>query len=48
MNHEFMRLLVSKDDITIGEAAAQAQTAIENVEVRQTWILFGDPSTRLK
>ncbi len=34
--------------LTVGEAAAQAKAAVTDQDVRRTWILFGDPTTRLK
>jgi hypothetical protein len=34
--------------LTLGDAVAQAKTVARNPDVRRTWILFGDPTTRLK
>ncbi|MDA2911876.1 C25 family cysteine peptidase, partial [Nitrospiraceae bacterium AH_259_D15_M11_P09] len=34
--------------LTVGEAAAQAKAAVSDQDVRRSWILFGDPTTRLK
>ncbi|MHB8882566.1 MAG: C25 family cysteine peptidase [Thermodesulfovibrionales bacterium] len=48
MNKELMRLLFDGRELTIGEAAAAAKAAVNNMDVRRTWILFGDPATRLK
>ncbi|TAN40262.1 MAG: hypothetical protein EPN25_08445 [Nitrospirae bacterium] len=48
MNKELMRLLFDGRGLTIGEAAAAAKAAVGNMDVRRTWILFGDPATRLK
>lgn len=33
---------------TIGEAAVAAKARTNDVEVRRTWVLFGDPATRVK
>ena len=34
--------------MTIGEAVVQAKAATSSMDVRRTWILFGDPSLRLR
>ena len=33
---------------TIGEATSRAKAGVSDADVRRTWILFGDPSTRLR
>ena len=33
--------------LTVGEAARQAKAVVSSVDVRRTWILFGDPTWRL-
>lgn len=48
MNREFLRLLFGQDSITLGEAAARAKASVSDQDVRRTWILFGDPSTKIK
>jgi len=48
MNREFIRLLFNGNSLTLGEAISQAKAATVDQDVRKTWILFGDPSTRLK
>lgn len=50
MNQQLFQLLFSSVDspITLGEAAARAKGAINDRDVRRTWILFGDPTTRLR
>jgi hypothetical protein len=35
------------DGLTVGEAAQRAKLATTDVDVRRTWILFGDPTWRL-
>ena len=41
----YRRLFAGK---TLGEAAAGAKSATENNDVRRSWILFGDPSMKLR
>jgi len=48
MNKELIKLLFGREPITLGEATARAKSATSDQDVRKTWILFGDPSTRLK
>jgi hypothetical protein len=40
--------LFGSDSITLGEAKAKAKAATGDSDIRKTWILFGDPTTRLK
>ena len=46
MNQALVRKL--GEGLTLGEAAAQAKAAASDRDVRRSWILFGDPTTRLK
>jgi len=48
MNKELVRLLFNGQGLTIGEAASQAKAATNDPDVRRSWILFGDPTTKLK
>jgi hypothetical protein len=53
MNIELFRLIFGGDDsgggpLTFGEAALRAKSAIDDLDVRQTYILFGDPAMRLR
>jgi hypothetical protein len=48
INEELIQLLLSSGKITIGQAAARAKAATSDEDVRRTWILFGDPATKLK
>jgi len=48
MNKELIRLLFNGESLTLGEATAQAKAATTDPDVRRSWILFGDPTTRLK
>ena len=48
LNKELIRLLFGSDSITLGEATAKAKASVSDQDIRRTWILFGDPTTRLK
>jgi len=48
MNKELIKLLFGRDPITLGEATARAKASVSDQDIRKTWILFGDPSTKLK
>jgi hypothetical protein len=48
LNKELIRLLFDGESLTIGEAIAKAKAAVGDQDIRRTWILFGDPTTRLK
>jgi hypothetical protein len=49
MNKELIRLLFNnKEALTIGEAAMRAKASVSDQDIRKTWILFGDPSTKIK
>jgi hypothetical protein len=48
VNQELMRLLFNGQGLTLGEAVAQAKAATTDQDVRRSWILFGDPTTKLK
>jgi len=48
MNQELFRLLFHGPSLTLGEAAAKAKAAVSDMDIRKTWILFGDPTTRLR
>jgi hypothetical protein len=51
MNKELVQQLFNKEGLTgltIGEAVMKAKAAVSDQDVRRTWILFGDPTTRLK
>jgi hypothetical protein len=40
--------LVLDGSMTLGEATLKAKTTVSDSDVRRTWILFGDPTTRLR
>lgn len=48
MNQALVKSLFGAQPTTIGEAAATAKQATTNLDVRRTWILFGDPATKLQ
>ncbi len=48
MNKEMIRLLFNGEGLTIGEAVKRAKASTSDKDIRRTWILFGDPATRLK
>jgi hypothetical protein len=47
MNRELYRRLFNSS-LTLGEAAARAKAAVGDPDVRRSWILFGDPTTRIR
>lgn len=48
MNQEIYRQIFSNSQMRIGDAARLAKQTISDVDVRRTWVLFGDPTMRLK
>src|SRR5262249_19101107 len=51
MNQELYRTIFAggeKPADRLGEAILRAKSAVNNRDVRRTWILFGDPAMRLK
>ena len=44
----FKRLFDQNNSLTLGEAVSRAKAATLNSDVRRTWVLLGDPTTRLK
>lgn len=51
MDKQLIQLLFNGQGLTgltIGEATARAKEATTDMDVRKTWILFGDPTTKLK
>jgi len=40
--------LYGSQSLTVGEAAAAAKRAVTNLDIRRTWILLGDPATKLQ
>ncbi|HEX6100031.1 MAG TPA: SdrD B-like domain-containing protein [Thermoanaerobaculia bacterium] len=48
VNLEFNRQVFGPTPTTIGDAILRAKQATANGDVRRTWILFGDPTMKLK
>jgi len=48
MNQEFFRQLFGNPKITIGQAIKAAKSATDDNDIRRTWILFGDPTMRIR
>ena len=49
MNLELFRLIYSGDNpMSLGEAILRAKSVISDLDVRRTYILFGDPAMRLR
>jgi hypothetical protein len=44
----FARLFDPNNSLTLGEITSRAKARVLNTDVRLTWVLFGDPTTRLK
>ena len=42
-----MYRLVFDDGLSLGEAAAQAKAVVTDLDVRRSWVFFGDPLTRI-
>jgi hypothetical protein len=40
--------LYGSQSLTIGEAAAVAKRAVTDLDIRRTWVLLGDPATKLQ
>ena len=48
MNKGLVQLLFNGEGLTLGEATAGAKAYTYDMDVRRSWLLFGDPTTRLK
>jgi len=48
LGRTFLEALLGDASATIGQAAARAKAAVADPDVRRTWILFGDPATRIR
>ena len=47
MNKELLRQLFGGTPVTIGDAVRAAKQATQDLDVRRSWLLFGDPSMKL-
>ncbi len=48
MGLRMFQLLYGGSSIAIGDASRQAKVATNDMDVRRTWILFGDPSMKIR
>jgi hypothetical protein len=48
IDEALVRLLFSDTSTTLGDATLAAKAAAKDPDIRRTWILFGDPTTRLR
>ena len=48
MNRELFRQLFGSSSITFGEACMRAKSVVVDPDVKKSWMLFGDPSMKLK
>jgi hypothetical protein len=48
IDEALVRLLFSGTPITLGDATRAAKAAASDMDIRRTWILFGDPTTTLR
>jgi hypothetical protein len=47
-DRELIEQLMRRPNVTIGEATVRAKAMTTDQDTRRTWILFGDPSARLR
>jgi hypothetical protein len=48
MNDELFRLVFDGSQATLGDAVKAAKSAVADLDVRRSWVFFGDPAMRLK
>lgn len=48
MGQKLFQLLYSGAPIALGDATRQAKAATTDIDVRRTWILFGDPTMKIR
>lgn len=48
INQAMVKALYGAQPMTIGQAAAAAKKGTTDLDVRRTWILFGDPAMKLQ
>jgi hypothetical protein len=48
MNQEIYRQIFGGSQMRLGDATRLAKQTINDFDVRRTWVLFGDPTMRLK
>ena len=48
LDQTMVSALYGGQSLTLGEAAAAAKRAVSNLDIRRTWILLGDPATKMQ
>jgi hypothetical protein len=48
INQELYEQLFGGESLTLGEAVRRAKAATADLDVRRTWVLFGDPTMRIR
>ncbi|MEA2339698.1 MAG: hypothetical protein QOE82_3705, partial [Thermoanaerobaculia bacterium] len=48
MGSELFRLMFGSENLTLGQAVARAKLVATDPDIRKTWILFGDPTMKLR
>lgn len=48
MGERLLQLIYGNTPIALGDASRQAKTATQDLDVRRTWILFGDPTMKIR
>lgn len=48
INQELYRTIFDSAPRTLGEATLKAKAAVASQDIRRTWVLFGDPTTKLR
>jgi hypothetical protein len=48
MNRAFFKKIFDGSNPAIGDAVRVAKEGVTDPDIRNTWILFGDPAMRLK
>ena len=48
LDRALLKALFDGSGRTLGEAIREAKAAASDKDIRRTWILFGDPATRIK
>ncbi len=48
MNDELFKVVFNGSQATLGDAVTAAKGAVANLDVRRSWVFFGDPAMRLK
>jgi len=48
MGMQMFDLLYSGSSMPIGDASRQSKSATNDLDVRRSWILFGDPTMKIR